>query len=314
MAAAISVPAHADNFPSKTVELICTTTPGSGAAHFCHMIANGLKEKDALNTPVKVVFKSGGSNFEPVLYVQNRPADGHTIMHMSASFAGYFNLPHFKYGAKDFDILAKIEKHLYAVGVNSKSPWKTYADLIKDAKANPGKISMGSNKIGSTHHRLQELLHKTVGINIRFVPYQGTGDVLKDVVGEHLEVGLVQPGNWLAQVRAGKARILLVLNETRMTHPDLKDIPIPADLGFKYNMPHQFQAFMVKKGTPKDRMQILQKALAKIATTKDYQAYIAKQPHVIPAFDANTEAMNKDFLEATKDTRAMMVNLGILKK
>lgn len=301
-------------YPDNPIELICTTSPGSGAARWCHLVAEHLKQKDFLGVPVNVVFKSGGSNHEPVVYTQSKKADGYTLMHMSGSFTGYFNLPHYKFHYKDFTLIARMEQHLYAVAVHADSPWKTYADVVAYAKANPGKLSMGSNKIGSIHHRHQELLHKTAGIKIRFVPYKGTGDVVKDVIGKHLKIGFAQPGKWIPHVKAGKARMLLLLNETRLTkHPLVKDVPTPGELGHKYQIPHQFQGFMVKKGTPADRIAILQKAMAKVSTTKAYQKYMKKQPHVIPNFSSDLEKLDAEFSAGLKSTRKLMVKLGILK-
>lgn len=301
-------------YPDKPIELICTTSPGSGAARWCHLVAEHLKQKDFLGVPVNVVFKSGGSNHEPVVYTQKKAADGYTLMHMSGSFTGYFNLPHYKFGYKDFTLIARMEQHLYAVGVHADSPWKTYADVVAYAKANPGKLSMGSNKIGSIHHRHQELLHKTAGINIRFVPYKGTGDVVKDVIGKHLKIGFAQPGKWIPHVKAGKARMLLLLNETRLTNnPWTKGVQTPAEAGYKYNVPHQFQGFMVKKGTPADRITILQKAMAKVSSTAKYQKYMKKQPHVIPNFSGDLKKLDSEFSSGLKSTRSLMVKLGILK-
>lgn len=95
---------------------------------------------------------------------------------------------------------------------------------------------MGSNKIGSVHHRHQELIHKTAGIKVRFVPYKGTGDVVKDVIGKHLIIGFAQPGKWNSHIKAGKARALLLLNEKRLDDPLWKDVPVPSDLGINYKI------------------------------------------------------------------------------
>lgn len=311
---ALSTPVLADKYPSKPIELVCTTSPGSGAAQWCHMVAQNLAKKSALGIPVNVSFKSGGSNHEPVVYTQSKPADGYTLMHFAASFTGYFNLPHFKYSNKDFDIVARMEQHLYAIAVRSDSPFKTYQDVIAYAKKNPGRIAMGSNKIGSIHHRHQELLHQTQGVKIRFVPYKGTGDVVKDVMGGHLKIGMAQPGKWSRHMKSGKARTLLLLNETRLSGDVWGKIPVPSDLGIKYNIPHQFQGFMVKKGTPKDRVATLQKALSGISTSKAYKKYVKRQRHVIPAFAGDTDKLNKEFADGTAATRKLMVSLGILKK
>lgn len=76
-AAAIAGAALADEFPSKPVELVCATQPGSGAAISCNMIAEDLKKPDYLGAPVNAVFKSAGSNHEPAVYVNSKPADAY---------------------------------------------------------------------------------------------------------------------------------------------------------------------------------------------------------------------------------------------
>ena len=310
MALGLAGPAAA-KFPSKPIDFICATSPGSGAAVWCHLVADHLR-KD-LKNPVKVQFKSGGSNHEPTVYVARKPADGHTLLHISGSFTGYFNLPHFKYDEKDFDILAAMEQHLYAIAVHADSPWKTYKDWIKAAKKAPYKYAMGSNKIGSIHHRHQELIHKTAGIKVRFVPYKGTGDVVKDVIGKHLVIGFAQPGKWNSHIKAGTARALILLNETRLGGPIWKDVPVPSDLGLNYDIPHQFQGFMVRKGTPAEAMKTLKASLRKLKDTKKYKKYLSKQPHVIPGYDDDTAKLNKEFKAGKKSTRKLMIKLGILK-
>jgi tripartite-type tricarboxylate transporter receptor subunit TctC len=310
MALGLAGPAAA-KFPSKPIDFVCATSPGSGAAVWCHLVADHLR-KD-LKNPVKVQFKSGGSNYEPTSYVAKKPNDGHTLLHISGSFTGYFNLPHFKYDEKDFDILAAMEQHLYAIAVHSDSPWKTYKDWIKAAKKAPNKYAMGSNKIGSIHHRHQELIHKTAGIKVRFVPYKGTGDVVKDVIGKHLIIGFAQPGKWNSHIKAGTARALLLLNGKRLPGPIWGKVPVPSDLGLNYDIPHQFQGFMVRKGTPAEAMKTLKGSLSKLKDTKVYKQYLSKQPHVIPGYDDDTASLNKKFAAGKKSTRKLMIKLGILK-
>ena len=157
------------------------------------------------------------------------------------------------------------------------------------------------------------MLHQTIGINIRFVPYKGTGDVVKDVIGKHLKIGFAQPGKWIPHVKAGKARMLLLLNEERLHHPMVKDVSTPAELGIKYTIPHQFQGFMVKKGTPAKSIDMLQKAMAKVSSTEKYKKYMAKQPHVVPNFESDLKILDSEFSAGLKDTRKLMVKLGILK-
>jgi tripartite-type tricarboxylate transporter receptor subunit TctC len=93
----------------------------------------------------------------------------------------------------------------------------------------------------------------------------------------------------------------------------VKDVPTPAEAGYKYKVPHQSQGFMVKKGTAADRIAILQKAMAKVSSTEKYQKYMKKQPHVIPNFSGDLKKLDDEFSAGLKSTRGLMIKLGILK-
>lgn len=298
-------------FPDKPIELVCTTSPGSGAARWCQLMAQEMAKP--LGVPVNVTYKSGGSNYEPTLYLQQQPADGYTIMHMSGSFGGYFNLPHFKVTAADLDHFTRVEQTIYSVAGLADQPWKSAKELIAYAKSKPGELSMGSNKVGSIHHRHHVALFTAAGVNIRFVPYKGTGDVVKDVLGKHLPVGFAQPGLWLPHVQAGKVRMLMVLNEKRLDHPVFKDIPVPSEVGINYDIPHQWQGMSVKRGTPRDLVAKLAAAVKTAGQSKAYKDYDAKQPHVVPIMDTDLDALNAALAKDVENSRKFMVANGMIK-
>lgn len=312
----VAVTSHvkAADFPSKPVELICSTKAGSGAATWCNMMAEELQKPDYLGVPVNVLFKSAGSNHEPVVYTYNKPADGYTIMHMSGSFPGYFNLPHFTRTYDDFQIISRVEQTLYGIAVRCDDPdIKSWKDLVDYAKKNPGDLAMGSNKVGSVHHRHHvRIALDPKGADMRFVPYQGTGGVVKDVVGKHLRVGFAQPGKWNSHIEAGTICPLLILNEERLNHPQWKDVPSVPEVGMTYQIPHQWQGFLVKKGTPADVMDKLSAAIKKVTASDAYQKYLATAPEVIPNFEDNRDTLSKDFYQSLDDTRKFMIDKGMI--
>lgn len=310
----LAAPAQAaDGWPARPVELVCSTGPGSGAAVWCQMMAEQMSHKGCLGTPVNVSFKAGGSNHEPALYTKNKPADGYTLLHASGSWPGYMNLPHFTVGIDDLRFVAQVEETLYAIGVNKDSPFKTFQDVIAYSKAHPGELAMGSNKVGSLHHQIHAGLNKAAGIDIRFTPYQGTGAVVKDVLGGHLPLGMAQPGNWLPHLQSGSVRMLLLLNDKRIDHPVFADTPTPAEAGIPFDFPRQWQAFLVKKGTADAVVQKIA-ACARTATQSTaYQEYVKNNPHVIPKFDDNADALAAQFRKDMKETREFMVENGVIK-
>jgi len=303
----------ASAFPNKPVELICSTKAGSGAAVWCEMMATEMSKEGRLGVPVTVLYKPGGSNHEGAVYTDSKKADGHTILHINGSHTGYFNLPHFTKKFEDFEMVAKVERHLYAIAVRCDDPEiKSWADLVKIEKANPGTLSMGSNKPGSIHHRQHSMINNDQGINMRFVPYQGTGGVVKDVVGNHLRVGFAQPGLWNKHIEAGVVCPIALLNETRLDHPLWKDVPTIGEVGAKYSIPHQFQGFVVKKGTPKDVMDKIAAAAKAVIDSDAYKAYTKKQPHVLPIFEDDRKSITDNFSRNLKDARKFMKDNGII--
>jgi tripartite-type tricarboxylate transporter receptor subunit TctC len=316
MVAAFSAPAVAQKFPSKPMELICTTSPGSSVAVWCQILAQGFSEQ--LGVPMQVIFKSGGSQHEPVLYVAGKPADGHTIMHVSASFYGYFHLPHYTKSYDDFQLLAQVEKHVYGVAMRCDNPYgiKTFEDLVAYAKKNPGKLSMGSNKIGSTHHRHQLAFLEAAGIsNVRFVPYQGDGDTVKDVVGGHLPIGQASPRTWRPHIEAGTVCPLVMKNEARLANDkNWKDVRTVKEAGITYEIPHQWQGLMVKRGTPEPIMDRLVDALRKMSKSPAYQDYLAKGTHIILDIKADRKWLNEDMAVNQAEVKQFMIDHKIIKK
>ena len=252
-----------------------------------------------LGVPMRVTFKSGGSQHEPVLYVSGKPADGHIIMHISASFYGYFHLPHYRRSYDDFQTLAQVEKHVYGVAVkcNNKYGIKTFEDLVAYAKKNPGKLSMGSNKRGSTHHRHQLAFLKAAGIGdkVKTIFYRGDGNVVKDVLGGHLPSGQASPRTWRPHIEAGTICPLVSQTHKRLSHdPIWKNVRSAVEVGLKYDLPLHWQGLMVKRGTPPAVMKILEDAVYKVTSSPDYQDYLAKGTHIVLDVKTGSEWLNKD--------------------
>jgi len=307
-------PAAAQSYPTQPIQLICSTSPGSGAARWCEMIREELAKPEYLGVPINVAYMSGGANHEPAVYVHNRPADGYTILHGNASYHGQFNLPHFTVSPDDFTVVARFEQTIYGVGVLCSDPeLNSWEDVVNYARANPGALAMGSNKVGSLHHLHHiRITRDPNGADIRFVPYEGTGDVVRDVVGGHLRIGFAQPGLWNPHIEAGTICPLMIMNEDRLTHPLWADVPSVHDVGLTYDVPHQWQGFLVKAGTPDSVMDAIADALQKVTTSEAYAAYLAQNPHVVPAYIRDRAYLNEDFAREVAATRQFMIDVGLM--
>lgn len=309
MTAIVCQPAEAA-WPEHPIEMVCATSAGSGAANWCELFAEMVGKE--LGQPVKVLFKAGGGGNEAATYVDSRPADGYTWMQRNTSFGGYMSLPTFKPNPDDFIDAVDVEKFIYVIAVRADSKYKTFQDLIDDMKAHPGKISVAANKPGSAHHIHLIKLFKAFGVDWNFVPYKGAGGAMKDTLGGHVPAAIGPPGIWLPHVKAGKARFLLLLDSKHSTRPALKELKIPADFGKDYEFIHQIQGMFVKKGTPQPVIEKIEAAFKAATQTDQYKDYVAKNPHVVPAFDGDAKHATARFTATRKEIAAFLKQAGLL--
>ena len=295
-------------WPEHPIEFVCATGPSSGAAAWCRLFAE-LTSKE-LGQHVEVLFKGGGGGNTAAEYVVNKPADGYTWLQRNTSYAGYMNMPTFRPDPMKFEVIVEVEKFLYIMGVRADSKYKTWEDLIKDMKANPGKISAAGNKPGSAHH--QHLLNVFTAFDVdwNYIPYKGSGAAMKDVLGGHVPVGLIPYGIWAPHVEAGDARSLLLLNEEPY---DRIPLAIPKDFGVDYKMNHQIQGLFVQVGTSKSIEEKIQNAFRKAVESDAYKAYVERNAHVVPQFNTNTAEMTAEFHRIRKETGEFLKKEGLIK-
>ncbi|HEY9215465.1 MAG TPA: tripartite tricarboxylate transporter substrate binding protein [Ancylobacter sp.] len=302
--------AQAQTYPTKPIELVCSTSPGSTAAQWCQLMAQVLAKPDVLGKPVNVNYKGAGSGNEAAVYVQQRPADGYTLLHANASWSGYMNLPTFTAKPDDFEFLVKVEKFVYALATQSDSEFKTFNDVVTAAKLKPGTIAVAGNKIGSIHHKHVISAFKAAGAEVNHIPYEGSGDAIRDLLGKHVPVALGSIGQIQPHVQSGKLRALVVLSEERS--PAFPDVPSIVELGYVYPISHQWQGIFVKKGTPPEVKAKLREAFAKVVNGPEYAEYLKNSPHVEKTFEADEAKLKKSFDAELKDYRTFMQANGIL--
>jgi tripartite-type tricarboxylate transporter receptor subunit TctC len=139
--------------------------------------------------------------------------------------------------------------------IHPKHPFKTVDDLVKFAKANPGKLNFGSAGSGASHHLAGEMFKRMAGVDMVHVPYKGIGPMMQDLLGGQVDLAFDGLGSSAAQIKAGKLIPLAVTSVTRS--PLLPDVPTLTELGYKGFELTTWYALWGIKGTPQpilDRM------------------------------------------------------------
>ena len=223
---AVTSIAWAQAYPSQPVRMIVPFPAGQAADSLSRIVAQGLSQK--LGQQFIVENRPGaGGNIGTEAVARAQP-DGYTIlmevMTSNAINASLYKNLSFNF-VKNIAPVACIGGGSYVVTVNPSVPAKTLAEFIAYAKANPGKINMGSAGIGTPPHAFGELFKMMAHVDMVHVPYKGS--YVPDLLSGQLQVVFAPIPTVVAQIRAGKLRALAVTSATRS--PALPDVPPVAD-------------------------------------------------------------------------------------
>jgi tripartite-type tricarboxylate transporter receptor subunit TctC len=255
---AMSRVAGAQAYPLRPVRLLVGFAPGGGTDVMARLVQQALSER--LGQQVVVENRPGaGTNIATEVVVDATP-DGYTLLAASLANAGnatlYNNLK-FNF-IRDTTPVAGIALDPFVLEVTPSLPVKTIPELIAYAKANPGKINMGSGGVGSGNQLTGEMFKTMTGVDLVHVPYRGAGPAMVDLMGGQVQVMFNTMGASLQYVRGGKLRALGVATKTRQAA--LPDVPTVAEFVPGYEASF-WTGVAAPKGTPPEIVDKLNKAV-----------------------------------------------------
>jgi tripartite-type tricarboxylate transporter receptor subunit TctC len=255
---AVSRIVQAQTYPTRPVRLIVAVAAGGGADIVTRLMGQWLSER--LGQQFIVENRPGGGTNIGTEMVVHAAADGYTLLQVNLAHAINATL----YDKLNYNFLRDIAPVAGIVGVSNvveihpSVPAKTLPEFIAYAKANPGKINMGSAGNGSSSHMAGELFKMMAGVNLVHVPYRGQGPAMTDLLGGQLQVIFATTPGTTEYVRIGKLRALAVT--TRARAEALPDVPTVADFVPGYEA-SQWYGFGAPKNTPPEIIAQLNKAV-----------------------------------------------------
>jgi tripartite-type tricarboxylate transporter receptor subunit TctC len=220
----------ADAYPSRPIHILVGFPPGGAVDAVARAIGQSLST--SLGQAVVVDNKPGASMNIAVRSLIDAAPDGYTLMLAANSLASnmaLFNPPPFD-AEKDVAPVALVGRIPVVIACNPNAPFKTLADLVKDAKANPGTIQYATPGNGSTPHLAIELFSRTAGIKLMHIPYKGGAPAITDVMGGQLPLVGVNALEVVPHAKAGKLRVLATMGSKRSAM--LPDVPTIAESGY----------------------------------------------------------------------------------
>ena len=253
--------ANAQSYPAKTVLIVLPFGPGGVADITTRTIAPKLSE--GLGQQVIVENMPGAGGIRAAETVAKAEPDGHTLLLLTngnaVSQALFKSLPYDP--VNDFAMISTVGFFSMVIVTGANSKYKTLQDVIAAAKANPGKLNIGTITPGGTQHLAGELFRSTAAIDGLVVPHKTTGEVVIGVRNGNLDVGVDFIAPLISGIRAGDLRALAVTAGKRQ--PQLPDVPTANEAGVKGYDVASWNALAAPAKTPRAVVDRVNQELAK---------------------------------------------------
>jgi tripartite-type tricarboxylate transporter receptor subunit TctC len=274
IAIAIGAPASAQPAPSRPITLVVPFPPGGSATIIARIIADKLA--DALGQQIVVDNRGGAGGSIAARQVAKSAPDGSTIL---LAFTGTLAIspaifPNVGYDPrKDFAAIGLVGMAPSVLAVHPELGVHSVDELIKVAKASPGRIQFGSPGIGTTNHLAGELFASMAEVKLAHIPYKGTGPAITDLLGGHIAMMFAPIPAAHGNVSAGLLRALGVTSLKRSSL--LPDVPTVAEAGLPGFEVAQRSALLAPAGTPRAVIERLNKELNAVLATDEVRKRLA---------------------------------------
>jgi tripartite-type tricarboxylate transporter receptor subunit TctC len=267
--------AHAQSYPGQPIRLIAPFPPGGSVDIMARLIADPLAQQ--LNGKIVIENRSGASgNIGMELAARAKP-DGYTIVLNTIPLAT--NQALFEKlswdPVRDFAPIGMVATAPHVLVVPAKLKAASVADLVKLARASPGRMTYASAGVGTTFHLCGEMFKDSTGTFILHVPYRGGGPALLDTLGGQVDMSFPTLSAALPHVKAGNLRALAVTDTQRSSL--LPDVPTLREAGVKDFQFTQWLVLLAPSATPKEIVGRLSAALKDTLNSKEVRDKFAQQ-------------------------------------
>ena len=256
----------AKGYPSKNINLIVPFAAGGGTDAVARKLGS-LLEKE-LGQPVIIVNKTGGAGAVGMTYGATSKKDGYNITMITREIV---SLPLMKLSPityQNFDLVSLINMDPAVVLVGKDSKYNSFEEIIQDAKSNPEKIKFASTAKPNFYALAIE---NELGIKFNHIPYNGAGEVVPALLGNHADFTLMGPGEAIGQIKSGQFRALGLMATERVA--TLPEVPTLKELGYNI-VSGTWRGIAVPKGTNKEIVATLNNAIEKITQSQDFNEFM----------------------------------------
>jgi tripartite-type tricarboxylate transporter receptor subunit TctC len=263
----------AQDYPTRPITLIVPFPAGGGVDAVARIVADKLSH--ALGVPIVIDNRGGAGGVIGTRLAARAAPDGYTLV---MSHTGTTSINPTLYAnpgydpRKDFTPIGLIASTPIVIMTHPAFPAKTIAELIAMAKAQPGKVNIGTPPMGTGGYLAGELFKATTGADVTIVLYKGTGPLTNDLLGGHVPVGFNVMAPAMGNLQAGTMRAMAVLGPQRSSL--LPDVPTAAESGLPGFEAVLHYGLLAPAGTPRPIVARLNTELRKVVDSEDVKQRI----------------------------------------
>jgi tripartite-type tricarboxylate transporter receptor subunit TctC len=262
-------------YPDRPITMIIAYSPGGGTDLVARALSPFIEKYLGGGARIVIVNRAGAGGEIGFSAIANAPADGYTI--------GFVNTPPLmtipierkaQFTPQSFDYLGNIVDDPCNFAVHTDMPVRNLHELAAYAKANPGKVTVGSTGIGSDDHLLMLMFERAAGVKMTHVPFKGSADVRGALLSKQIDVAAMNVGEALQYIRGGAP--MRNLGQFSPARTNLApDLPTGREQGYDFEL-SSLRGLAAPKGLPADVRERLVKAVATAAADPEFQAQAVK--------------------------------------
>lgn len=266
----ISVNVWAVNFPEKDITFLMGTSIGGSNDLAGRALTPNLKKELGVNVITEILQGANGAVAAFKLGVME--PDGYTLFIHSQSLIimQYMGQP--SVNIKKYQPIVQIAEDTSSIAVPIDAPYNTLEEFVAYAKANPGKVKVGTSGTGSIWHIAGILFEEAAGIDLKFIPYdKGGAQATVACASKEVDAVTTSPGEQRALVEGKKLKILAVMSDRR--HQLFPDVPTAQEAGFNVVFP-VWRAVWTTAGVPEEKLEILDNAIKNAMESEGFKTFM----------------------------------------
>ena len=268
-------------FPEKPVEFTVPFAAGGGSDIMARTIAAIMEQEKILPQPLVVVNRPGASGVLGYMHVGQKTGDPYVLTTATSSFVIQPLLGKMKLSYRDYTLIGGLALDEFVLVVPASSPHRKFADLVEAARRSPKEVKIGGSSAPSIDSIITHLVEKATGIQLNFIAFKSGGEVMTNLLGNHIDLASANPGEALTQIQAKKARVLAAASDKRLK--TLPDVPTLRELGIDVVV-NQWRGVAAPKGISKEAEAVFVSAFKRLSDSKSWKEKYLTENNLTPFY------------------------------